>query len=156
MALHIAVEDVQQWLEPTKLTISAVDTVLEATAFQYVASRLAGRYDPTPWTSTSTTPPLVKSVESMWYAGMYYKRQYSENTDDSGYGNWIVTYATNLMDGLATGKQDILGSAGTVDPWALPQLWPTDASTDLADPSLGGDPTDPNASPRAFRMGQVF
>ena len=156
MPSHILVSDVQQWLEPTKLTITTVEPSLEATAFEYVASSLSSRYDPAGWLDTLTTPKLVKSVESMWYAGMLYKRQYSENTDESGYGTYLLTYVATLVTAISTGQADIVDISTIRAPWSYPVFWPDDDSTLIADPKVGGDPTDPLGAPRAFTMGQVF
>jgi hypothetical protein len=156
MASHILLTDVQQWLEPTKLTVADIDTSLEATAFAFVTSRLTSRYESGGWEDPTTTPQLVKSVESMWYAGMLYKRQYSENSDESGYGNYLLTYSNNLLDAIASGKQDLGETEAIREDWSFPQFWPTDDATAMADPDQGGDPTDPNAAPLMFTYGQVF
>jgi|SRR5215471_976031 len=158
---YINVTDVSQWLEPTKLNITTLDTQLEATAFEVVASRLSVRYDTSLWTSISTTPPLVQKILGMMVAGYTYNRQYSENEDLDKYGFWLLSYADNLITGLATGVVDLVDTGqGLVNaersPFSFPAFWPTDAATDMADTTLGGDPTDPNAAPLHFTSGQVF
>src|SRR5262245_55206150 len=146
MALHIGIADAQQWLEPTKLTLTAIEPALEATAFEYVVSRLAGRYNAESWTNSSTTPQLIRSVESMWYAGMLYKRQYSENSDESGYGNYLLTYSANLLEGIATGRGDVVGLDELRQQFSYPSFWPNDLATLTSEE----EPTSPLAAPRVF------
>jgi hypothetical protein len=154
--LHVSLAEVQQWLEPTKLTVTAVDPALEASAFNVVASTLGTRYDSSGWTDQYNTPPLIRTIVSMHVAGYTYNRQYSENADVSSYGAWLVRYATTLLQQVDNKQVILVGEDADVEEFSYPAFFPTDNSTNLADPKLGGDPTDPNASPRVFSMGQLF
>jgi hypothetical protein len=89
-------------------------------------------------------------------AGYEYNRTYSEDQGESDYGMWLIGYAEDLINGVAVGLNTIVGQDADREAISYPTFWPTDVATDLADPSLDGDPTDPLGAPRMFTMGQVF
>jgi len=77
VALHITASMVQTWLEPTKATISSVDTVLEGQIANEVLGRLAQTFTQplvATWVDTTTTPAVVQQIIVMYYAGWFYDR----------------------------------------------------------------------------------
>jgi hypothetical protein len=99
---------------------------------------------------------MIKSIISMFVAGYLYNRQYSEDSNVSTYGSWLLRYASNLLNMVQSGEIDLADADALLNAWQYPQFWPTDVATDLADPKLGGDVNDPAGAPRAFSMGQIF
>lgn len=151
---HIAVADVQQWLETTKMTVASLDAELEASAFALVSAALEGRYTTSAWTNEATTPQLVQTIMSQLVAGWMYNRQYSEESaDGSSWGTFLLNYARRLVDSVANGNYelpDVVGSERA--DFTYPAFWPTDDATAWAET----DPTAAEAAPLMFTMGRVF
>lgn len=149
MAAHITVAEAQAWAETTKLTISALDTALEAHLAEEILVRLASVTDTSGWTNDTTTPKIVRTIISKLYVSWIYDRQYSEDiADGSAYSILLRANVELLMTGLIDGTIEF---PGVVDTAGSPAFYPTDASSALTptfdDPSLG---------PAAFSMGKVF
>ena len=111
MAL-IDVDDVQPWLEVSKLRLDTSDKLAEE-PFQseLVRSRLAScDIDVTVWTDTTDTPSLVKSIIGMLVAAQKYNTYYSETEDAAGnpYANKLEERAQLLLEGICAGTIDLL------------------------------------------------
>ncbi|MHA2047125.1 MAG: hypothetical protein ACW99G_20225 [Candidatus Thorarchaeota archaeon] len=131
MAL-IDVDDVQPWLEPTKLRLDHDDPLTEE-PFQseFVKSRLAScDIDVTTWLDAATTPTLIKSIIGMLVAAQRYNTYYSE-TEDAGnaYANKLEERASMLLEGVCSGSIDLLDI--TDDPattgFGSPLFYPDDS-----------------------------
>lgn len=110
MAL-IDVDDVQPWLEPTKLRLDNDDKLLEE-PFQseLVKSRLAScDIDVTAWIDVDTTPVLIKSIIGMLVAAQRYNTYYAE-TEEGGnpYANKLDERSMLLLEGICSGSIDLL------------------------------------------------
>ena len=154
--MHVSVQEVQQWLEVTKLAVTDVDATLEDTFFNLVAGRLSARYDVASWTDETTTPKLVRVVVSMLIAAAVYNRSYAEQIADVSevsYGTRLELSAMSLLGGLADGSTDLVGEEGTESDISGPVFWPTDMATTIA-AEEGADAD--GAAVRAFSMGMRF
>jgi hypothetical protein len=152
MAARISLAEAQTWLEQTKLTLSTLDAAMEAQISAQILSRLAAAYptDVLTWTTETNTPPLVRSIISMFYAGWSYDRQYSENPEDNSYADRLRAWAEQLLTGILEGTIDIPEVPG-LPTIGEPAFFPTDASS-------ANEPTDDNPSDGGpkFLMGKVF
>lgn len=155
---HISTQDVQQWLESTKLSVSSVDVELEKTASSVVFSTLAETYDVTLWTDEAATPVLIQSIISMMVAAWVYNRQYSEDDPDgSGYAMWLLNYAKELLNGVKAGSLDLLEVPGVSASSGEPAFMPTDSTGstqqyDARGAAIGGA----YSEDIKFRMGDVW
>lgn len=150
MAL-IDVDDVQPWLEETKLRLdSSEDLIEEPYQSEFVKSRLAScSLNVTTWVDKLTTPFLVKQIIGMLVAAQRYNRYYSETDEDAGnpYANKLEERATLLLDGICAGTINLLDvtddpattGSGSID------FYPTDLTGIL----------NPEEAVR-FTMGKVF
>jgi hypothetical protein len=140
---------VQQWLETTKCEIDFIDPELETSTRDLVLGRVAARYDVTGWLDESTTPSLVLDLIAMYYAGLWYNRQFSEDSDSfNGWGAFLVRTAQTQLDEIANGTVDLTDVVILPDPTLTqPLFWPTDAQDDNLDGTH---------SQRRFTMGQIF
>ena len=108
----IDVDDVQPWLEVSKLRLDSGDELLEE-PFQseLVRSRLAScGMDVTTWIDGDTTPDLVKSIIGMLVAAQRYNTYYSETDEGAGnpYANKLEERAKMLLEGICAGTIDLL------------------------------------------------
>lgn len=142
MAL-IDVDDVQPWLEPTKLNLDHNDNLPEAPFWEdVIKSRLSAvGIDTTTWVDVSTTPSLIKSIIGMLVAASRYNAFYSESEDGGNpYADKLEARAMMLIDGIAAGTIDIIGLPD--DPvtggFGSPLFYPTD-TTGLLDDEEDGE-----------------
>jgi hypothetical protein len=146
---------VNAWLASTKYTVQAVEPELEAAVVAAGFGRLSTRYDTAVWTDTASTPPLVLTALSMLYAAWFLQRQISDDEQtEQDYPVRLEKRAWDMLTAIATDLIDLPGvdpDPGLVDARGA-VFFPTDESTALYE----DDPTDPNGSPRAFTMAQVF
>lgn len=150
MAVVVTHPDVQQWLEQTKLSITAVDVELAESHTSIVFARLADRYDSSGWVTPATTPRLVRVIISMMVASSMYRRQYSDEGDNGSYAWRLESSAWKLLGALAGGSLTLDEPQKET---ARPIFFPTDAATALAE-SEGEDYH--LAAKRSFSMGMVF
>lgn len=155
MSVHVVFEEVQQWIQDSRLTLDTVDPELEVSAFSRVAGALALRYDTTAWTGTSTTPDLIRSIISMLIAAWTINRAHAETVADvDSYGVHLEQAALQLLEGLRVGDI-VIGDTPGADSFATgsPAFFPTDASTQIAvDEGINAD----GATQLAFSMGTIF
>jgi hypothetical protein len=154
----IAKEDVQQWLEATKYSVSSLDAKLEETARTQVFARLNALYNVGEWTTPGTTPNLVKVVVSMLVAAWTFNRAYAEDDlTESTYGMHLEARAWLLVDGILAGAVDI---GVEIDPTlaldASVAFFPDDVATGRDNRWAAGFTTEEPDAPRAFTMGQQF
>lgn len=150
MALHITLPEVQAWLEPTKLTISAVDTELEAhLASEVIVQLQSAGYDTSAWLTDTTTPKLVRTIISKMVAAWIYDRQYSEDIEQgNNYADRLKKNAEALLLGLIAGDIVLPGVTAVA---GVPVFYPTDASS-----AQEATRDDPSLGPAAFSMGMRF
>lgn len=108
----IDVDDVQPWLEVSKLRLDSSDELLEEPyQSEVVRSRLAScDIDVTAWIDAATTPSLVKSIIGMLVAAQKYNTFYSETDEGAGnpYANKLEERAMMLLEGICAGTIDLL------------------------------------------------
>jgi hypothetical protein len=158
MAVFVTQDEVQQWLETTKLGITEVDVELESSASTYIFARLGETYDTSGWIGSTTTPALVRKLISMLIAAWTYERTYSESSPDQ------PTWAQRLeamVEAILTGLTD--GSIALVDlpagdiPTTTPEFWPTDDTGNTQQYDALGNPLgDVNSEDIKFTMGIRF
>jgi len=111
MAVLIALADVQAWLEATKTPVSAIEVPLAQQISSQVLGVVSSRYDTKTWLTDVTTPLLVKRVISMFYAGYFYHRTFSNDSEPGVYGDRLLADAQLLLDGIASGTVTIVPDA---------------------------------------------
>lgn len=152
---HVTPDEVQQWIQDSRLSIDAVDPVLDNTAHARVVAALALRYDTTTWVNVGTTPTLVRAIESMLQAATIINRAHAETMDEvDAYGVHLESSAIDLLGGLADGSI-ILDDTPNSGDYASgqPSVWPTDTATQIAvDEGWEAD----GAAPLMFTVGKVF
>jgi hypothetical protein len=118
-------DDVQPWLETTKLTIGSIEAALESTFINTVFGRVSARYTTTTWNDEASTPGLVIQVVAMLYAAAFYRRQYSEDLEgDPAWPVWLEKTANTTLMQIVDGTIDLPvvidpGVAGLCDPAAF-------------------------------------
>ena len=117
MADFISVEEVQQWLERTKLAVDEIDTELEDTAVTMVFSRTSRSFDQSAWVDANTTPALIRKIISLYVAAWTYHRAYAEATGESlnDYAVKLEAMADNLIAGLNNDTIDLTDVSTTID-----------------------------------------
>lgn len=123
---NISMPEAQAWLEPTKLTLSALDAELESSSSVRVLGSLARVYDVSGWTTPETTPILVRKIIAMLYAGELYNRQYSEDYDGSSYGDRLIAMAMTSIQGIADGSVDLIDVEVPASTTGSPSFYPND------------------------------
>ena len=121
----IALKDVQQWLEPTKLQLTELNTDLAESARAIAFSIVGEAYDTTTWVNPGVTPAAVKAAISLLVAGWTYQRAYSQN-GTSKYGISLESKAMRLLEGIANGTNSLM-EVPSPDT-NLVDFFPTDAS----------------------------
>lgn len=144
--------DVNAWLEPTKLTVSTIESALSDQITEQVFSRLRNSFSNiTTWTSETTTPVLVKSIVAMLYAAAIYERAYGDDHDDTNnYAGLLRAMAEANITGLQSGILELAEDTGNQGSSA-PAYFPSDASS--ANPASMDAPSDGGPY---FTMGMVF
>src|SRR3972149_4238239 len=133
MTVHVTFEEVQQWIQDTRLALDIVDPELENSAFSRVQGALALRYDTNIWTDSTTTPDLIRSIVSMLIAAWTINRAHAETVGErDAYGVHLESSAMLLLGGLADGS--ILVDDTAVGDYSAvqPGFWPTDVATQVA------------------------
>jgi hypothetical protein len=152
MTLHVTTEDVQAWLETTKMTVSSLDIELEQQIASETLGALQGKYPSyvSSWVDATSTPVIVKKVIAMQLAAWMYLRQYSESDDSVPYANLLLQKAGELLAGLSSGATDIIEVPG-LPTSGQPVFFPTDVSS-----ATIPTPDSPSDGPPKFSMAQVF
>lgn len=162
---RVTVTQVQQWLDGTKLVVTALDSELEDTMSTVVLSSLSEVFVATAWLDTTTTPKLVQKIIAMMYAAWYYRRQYSEQLETSTYADDLEAMATDVLGGIKSGQLLLsdLPLAQQTPSSQQPSFYPNDAagaeSDFLVDPNnpqnqFGGSSMQSDGI--KFTMGQLW
>lgn len=109
MAALIATSDVNAWLDIKKATITLLEGALLDQVTSYVLGSISNRYATGGWTGPTTTPLIVKRILSMFYAGYYYLKIYSTDSEPSDYGEMLLRDAQILLDSVLNGNVLIIG-----------------------------------------------
>jgi hypothetical protein len=151
MAALITVDEVQTWLESTKLRLATDDALAEESpASTIVLAKLASVFDVSGWTTAVATPKLVRKIISMLVAAWRYNALYSETDAEHGnpYADKLEKLAWSLLDGIILGQlviTEILDEGPAIE--GIIDFYPTDASTAVDDEDNAGI---------AFSMGRIF
>jgi hypothetical protein len=148
----ITLLEAQTWAERTKLTLSSLDSGLVDQIASQVFSRVARAYDPTGWTSETTTPDLIRSIVAMFYVSWLYSKTFSE--DSSGtpeYAIRLLAMAEELIAGLIDGTIDLPDVVTPSVASGPASFYPNDVSS--AQPATSEDPS---LGPARFTMGTIF
>lgn len=145
MAAYLLADDVNQWLEATRLTLTdPLETGLDTFHRESVFGVLAARYNTALWVDRASTPALILQVLAMLFAATQYRSQYSEDsTANPAWPVWLETTANNTLAAIESGNITLTTSATTVQ--TLSQ-------------SIDFYPKDINDEddPRAFSMSVVY
>jgi hypothetical protein len=146
----IDVDDVQPWLEESKLHLDHGDALTEEPyQSEFVRSRLASCLDVTGWVDKATTPTLIRQIIGMLVAAQRYNRAYSETDEDAGnpYANKLEERAELLLTGICAGSIDLLDvvDSPATSGFGSPVFYPTD-SVGVLEPEEAV----------SFTMGKVF
>ena len=109
MAALIATTDVNAWLDIKKATIASLEGALLDQVTAQVLGSLSIRYSVEGWAGPTTTPLIVKRILSMFYAGNYYLKIYSTDSEPSDYGEMLLRDAQTLLDSVVNGSIVIIG-----------------------------------------------
>lgn len=151
MAIHISLAEANAWSEPTKLTLSAIDAVLEDQISTLIFSRLLGTFDTTTWVNEASTPKIVRTIIAMHYVAWTYDKFYSDDAEANAYAALLRSYADANLAGLIAGNIELIELPGANDTVSSPAFFPNDASSDRQ-PTVDN----PSDGPPAFTMGTVF
>lgn len=139
---RVTLGEVQGWLDPSKLTLASLDAELLANLEEELISRLRVVYDTSTWVDSLTTPKLVRTAISKFYASWLYDRFYSENQEEGNdYALRLAENVESIMSALIDGRV-VLPEDPEPAVSRGPSFYPTDASSaqepTSSDPSLGG------------------
>jgi hypothetical protein len=139
---RVTLAEIQGWVDPIKLTLASIDTELLANIETETLAKVATVYDTTTWLDVATTPKLIRTAISKYYASWIIDRMYSENQDEgSDYAKRLCDNADSII--IAILERTIIIPEVPADPTSFSaSYYPNDASsaqTPTADnPSLGG------------------
>jgi hypothetical protein len=151
---YVTINEVNAWLEPSKLSVTTIETELETQVVNLILGQLSGSFDTSGWTSNTNTPKLIRTIISMHYAAWLTDRAFSDSSDElNSYATLLREMANANIAGLLSGTltyEDIPPLSGEGD-ITSPAFFPNDQSS--ANPPTEDTPHD---GPAAFMMGQVF
>lgn len=148
---RVALSEVQAWVEPSKVNLTALDSELLSSLEEEVLVQLTSQYNVSGWINPATTPKIVRVIIAKTYASFHIDRAYSENQDGGNdYAARLMANANMLLTGLVSGSIDIPDVPATNSSTA-PSFFPTDASSaqlsTASNPEFGGP---------YFSLGRVF
>jgi hypothetical protein len=141
MATLIDLTDVNAWLEQVKTQVVEVEDALAGQLADTVIGAVSQRYSVGSWVDPESTPLLIRRIISMFYAGYFYHRTFSNNSEPGVYGDRLLADAQILLDGVANGTISIPADV------SIP-VFVVDNLPLIADELRYTDPV--------FTMGQVF
>ena len=151
---YVTKEEVNAWLEPTKLSVTTIEVELETQVANMIMGQLAGSFDVAAWTNNTNTPKLIRTIIAMHYAAWMTDRAFSDSSDElNAYAQLLRSMADANIAGLIAGVltyDDILPSGDGSD-ISAPAFFPNDVSSAQAPTSMN-----PHDGPAVFQMGQVF
>ena len=147
---RVVLKEVQAWVEPSKVSLTALDSELLTQLEEEVLIQLTSQYNVVPWITPETTPKIVRVIIAKMYASFHIDRAYSENQDGGNdYAARLMANANMLLTGLVGGSFEPPDVVPT-NP-STPSFFPTDASSAQlpteANPEFGGP---------YFSLGRVF
>ena len=107
---YTMLQQVQSWIDTSKLTLTSLDPVMEETAFDLIYSRVSRAYDISSWTSQATSPALIQKAASLLIASWVYERAYAEVTagEDNKYAMRLEDMAETIIAGIESGLLTLL------------------------------------------------
>lgn len=120
MTALITKDDVNVWLDSVKTNVATLEDGLADQITSTVLGAISQRYSVEGWLDPTTTPLLVKRIISMFYAGYFYHRTFSNDSEPGVYGDKLLADAQTLLDGVVAGTTVIPTSSSipvvSVDP----------------------------------------
>lgn len=107
MAALISIDDAKVWLSQTKAPITTIEDELADQLSTTVVGAVSARYSTDTWVDEDTTPLLIRRIISMFYAGYYYHRTFSNDSEPGAYGDRLLADAQTLLNGIVDGTIDI-------------------------------------------------
>lgn len=99
----IEIGEVNDWLDGQKASVASLDDSWLAQITAEVFGAVQSKYSTEHWTEPGNTPILIHRIISMKYAGWYFHKKYSPDTDPGTYGELLLTDANSLLQGLVNG-----------------------------------------------------
>lgn len=107
MAILINETDVNAWLEQQKTQVTEIEDALAGQIADTVIGSVSQRYRVGSWLAPESTPLLIKRIISMFYAGYFYHRTFSNDSEPGVYGDRLLADAQVLLDGVVNGTINI-------------------------------------------------
>jgi len=145
---------IQQWIEPTKLTIDGVDEDIDSSTASIVFARIESRVDTSGWTDNTNTPTVILTVLSMLVASVHIRKAFPDIQDaDLEYCIWLERQAENIIQAIINGTIDLGGGP----PTDQPIFWPDDSTGSSQQYDAEGNPIGgPFSEDIKFTMGARF
>lgn len=161
MADFVSLEEIQQWLERTRLSVDAIDEHLQETAKELVFSRTSRAFDQSGWVDADSSPALIRKIISMYIASWTYQRTYAESVGEgtNAYAAKLEAMAESLLKGLEEGTVQLTDVSSIDDTQTqTPSYWPNENTGntqqyDAANTPLGLDQYSEDIK---FTMGAIF
>lgn len=150
--MHITIDEVNAWIQDTKLVQSSVDVDLESQVVVLIFARLYNSFNVASWVDVTTTPKLIRTILSMHYTAWLYDRAYSDDADEvSNYATLLRRMADDNIAGLIAGNIVLEEEPTELIGTSSPSFFPNDLSS-------ANEPTvdNPSDGPPVFMMGTVF
>jgi hypothetical protein len=124
----VTLDEIQQWLAPTKFGLNEIDVELEDTSRSFIFGRLEDRFDVSTWVDVSTTPDLVRKVVALYIAIMEYERAIAEDyPEGDSYSKRLWSRMETLIDGIIADEIHIgQDQDETLSALESPAFYPTD------------------------------
>jgi len=158
MTVTLDEADVNQYLQTTKFSVTAVSLNIVNYIETSIFAKLNRRYDTSLWVDNGTTPALVIHLMEMWYAGFYLRKIISEEDGLTSYADWLQDEVDRQCSDIASGAISLIGVTEYEDGAARPEFFPNDASTLLWEDNhdVDGTSLEEGASALLFDMEQQF
>lgn len=105
------------WTDKDRLNLTAIDVNLENQIASQVIQRASRAFDTATWENSATTPPIIRSIIAMIYAGRYGQSKTQDNI--SGIDNYwtkLVEDANKILENLIIGEITLRDSDGVIIP----------------------------------------
>lgn len=148
---YLTPAEANAWLEPTKLTLTAIEAELDTQISVQILNRLSPVFNISTWVNNASTPRLVRSIMAMYYVAWVYDRTYADDGESNDYAKLLRSTADANISGLLSGSIILPEDPSANTDNSAPSFFPNDASSAL-------EPTveEPSNGPPAFMMGTVF
>lgn len=128
----VTAQDVQNWLEPSKLRINSDDDLVEEIhARSIVLGALQTRFDTSSWVEADSTPRLIRTIISMLVAAYRYNQAYSETLGEQSqsYADKLEERAYLLLQQVVDGQLVLEEATDGPAVDGTLSFYPTDSST---------------------------